>query len=222
MKWTRPKDRHKSSSPNSQQRSPKRQKIELPNISGFTFDHSLRSHSGHSCDDNHSLRISEGLAVGALKSMNSMTVQSETAGLKSQEFVLQDPELLRGRGTPSPQDGESSVTAPCVMPITNVWSPLVKQQISGPLAQDQVVNTASTQNLDSKSNGVRQETVQDFRETDSISATEAGHEGGGTGNIFPSQSVFSKDGQVTFPLCTSCGAKRVFSIGMNGETGVLW
>lgn len=52
--------------------------------------------------------------------------------------------------------------------------------------------------------------------------TKAGNESSDTGSILPPQKTVSKDSVVSFPLCTSCGTKRVFSTPKNGETDILW
>ena len=53
-------------------------------------------------------------------------------------------------------------------------------------------------------------------------STKAGNGGTVTGSILPSDKPVSNDSAVSFPLCTSCGTKRVFNTPRNGETEILW
>lgn len=55
-----------------------------------------------------------------------------------------------------------------------------------------------------------------------VEAARACNEDSGTSSTLPSTTLMSKDDVVIFPLCTSCGIKRVFGKAGNRKTEVLW
>ena len=52
--------------------------------------------------------------------------------------------------------------------------------------------------------------------------TKTGNGSNDTTGIVPSQQTVAKDSTISFPLCTSCGNKRVFTTPRYGQTEILW
>lgn len=53
-------------------------------------------------------------------------------------------------------------------------------------------------------------------------STKVGKGSSDKGSVLPELDTVSMDSVISFPLCTSCGIKRVFNTPRNGETKILW